>query len=96
MSNPDDFFVYCPYELADDPFSFGLVVSIQDELFPIDPALPSEDLSDYFGQPATWQEDYNVLLIEDPAYGDFVVQITSNELDIDSREAAIAVAEELL
>jgi hypothetical protein len=94
-SNPDDFYVYCPYELADDPFSFGLVVSYQDELFPIDPDAPSEDLTEYFGQPATWQDKYHVLLIED-AIGDFVVQITSNELDIDSREAAIAVAEQLL
>jgi hypothetical protein len=95
MSNPDDFFAYCPYELADDPFSFSLVVSIQDELSPIDPALPSEDLTEYFGQPATWQDEYHVLLIEQPS-GDLVVQITSNDLDIDSREAAIALAEELL
>jgi hypothetical protein len=95
VSNPDDFFVYCPYQLAGDPFSFSLVVSVQEELLPIDPDEPSEDLTEYFGQPATWQDKYSVLLIED-AFGDFVVQITSNELDIDSREAAIAIAEELL
>ena len=47
------------------------------------------------GQPATWKDEYHVLLIEQPS-GDFVVQITSNDLDIDSREAAIALAEELL
>jgi hypothetical protein len=95
VSNPDDFYVYCPYQLAGDPTSFSLVVSMQEELLPIDPAAPSEDLTDYFGQPATWQDEYRVLLIED-AFSDFVVQITSNELDIDSREAAIAIAEELL
>ena len=94
-SNPEDYYVYCPYQLVGDPVSFSLVVSMQDELLPIDPEAPSEDLTEYFGQPATWQDKYHVLLIEQ-SIGDFVVQVTSNELDLDSREAAIAIAEQLL
>jgi hypothetical protein len=92
---PGDYSLFCPYQMVGDPYAFGLVVSVQAELFPIDPEEPSEDLTDYFGMPATWQDTFNVLLIEQPDV-DFVVQVTSNELDLDSREAAIAVAEALL
>lgn len=98
LTDPSGPSAYCPYQLAapGNPYDFGVVVSIADDLAPVDPALPTEDLTEYFGIPATWQDAYHVVLLEDPEYGKVVVQITSNELDLDDREAAIAIAEAVL